>query len=239
MLVLISDIKVRIHSAQSATHGICSTKLNGKEHLLPFRTRFIELFMHVTSAFNGSQVDVAAIKHAANWGTWGQARLVFMMPAGIKRLEHAPYEISTQHVFHKSNKHWLNPQLRVESEKHPGKCIWMFLVLQLGHLCTLRGRGGVFNQHVLALLTGLCKSRAGLWQSISPDSCLGKSWNRWQIHFQSWEQSNRTSAKQVHRKQILPLLGMSSVSSSAPSHYCSLAIWSVADRRQITVYESN
>lgn len=65
MLVLISDIKFRLNSAQSATRGICCTKLNGKEHLLPFHTRFIELFMQVTSAFNGSQVDVAAIKHAA------------------------------------------------------------------------------------------------------------------------------------------------------------------------------
>lgn len=66
MLVLISDIKVRVNSAQSATCGICCTKLNGREHLLPFHTRFIELFMHVTSAFNGSQVAVAAIKLAAD-----------------------------------------------------------------------------------------------------------------------------------------------------------------------------
>lgn len=49
MLVLISDIKVRIHSAQSATYGICCTKLNGKEHLLPFHTWFIELFMRYFS----------------------------------------------------------------------------------------------------------------------------------------------------------------------------------------------
>lgn len=63
MLALIRDITLWFRSAQRATYGICCTEFNGKQHLLTSHA----LFMHVTPALNGLQVDVAA-----RWETRGQ-----------------------------------------------------------------------------------------------------------------------------------------------------------------------
>lgn len=87
-LVLICDVRCLFHSAESAwainpLHLFYYTKKiyyytkkeKNLKHLLTFHTQFIELFMHVTSAFNGLKVDMAAIKHTMCWEKSGQAGL--------------------------------------------------------------------------------------------------------------------------------------------------------------------